>query len=213
MNRKAVMLTLLLLAICIPAMFTQSAYAVIFEEFADAEPPTAIAAEQTEAEMTTANALAVSADDTSSGALLLTNKESGTGNALEGAVFGVYDAKTDARAGALTTNADGWAVTELPAGAYYLWQLRTPDGYLPEIKRIAVDVSAGKSALVELTSDIDPDWENSTEVAPPDEPIIVPKTGTAPLPKVSAVVLVCIGLCVFYFMRKLWRRRKNKRKR
>ena len=136
-----------------------------------------------------------------SGTLRIQNAAAGTGERLSGAVFAVYE-KGGAKTGELILQ-EGEASFSLPAGDYYLKQLKAPSGYGVEPARIAFAISKGENTLAEVTSEID-----LTNVNPQD---IIPKTGQTPPVRAYAFSALCFAaalLCGF----KLHRMDGGKRK-
>ena len=125
-----------------------------------------------------------------SGTLRIQNAAAGTGERLSGAVFAVYE-KDGAKAGEVTLQ-EGTASLSLPAGDYYLKQLKAPSGYGVEPARIAFAISKGEITLAEVTSEID-----LKNVNPQD---IIPKTGQTPPVRAYALSILCFAaalLCAF----------------
>lgn len=75
-------------------------------------------------------------------------KKSSAGEVLQGAVFGVYYAEGDKKAGELTTGQNGTASMELPAGSYYLREQQAPAGYIQKDGKLSFEVQAGKSTEI-----------------------------------------------------------------
>jgi uncharacterized surface anchored protein len=83
------------------------------------------------------------------GRIQLTKRAEGTYTLLKGAVFGVYTVSDDVKIAEMTTNAEGQAVSgELPANAYYLLELKAPDGYELNEDKTGVTVKAGETAAL-----------------------------------------------------------------
>lgn len=102
-----------------------------------------------------------------SGIIQIQNAAAGTGERLSGAVFAVCE-RNGRKRGELTLQ-DGATSLSLPAGDYYLRQLKAPSGYGVEPARIVFAISKGETTLAEITSEID-----LKNVNPQD---IIPKTG------------------------------------
>jgi len=95
------------------------------------------------------------------GKIRLIKKAEGTGALLTGAVFGVYDAATDIKVAELTTDKNGEAVTgELPAGAFYLREIKAPSGFILSTEKTGATVKAGETVTITITN----------VPTPPDEP-------------------------------------------
>ena len=118
-----------------------------------------------------------------SGTLRIQNAAAGTGERLSGAVFAVYE-KDGAKAGEVTLQ-EGTASLSLPAGDYYLKQLKAPSGYGVEPARIVFAISKGEITLAEVTSEID-----LKNVNPQD---IIPKTGQTPPVRAYALSILCFA--------------------
>jgi uncharacterized surface anchored protein len=84
------------------------------------------------------------------GYIRLTKLEEGTNKPLAGVVFGVYDASDNSKVEELTTGADGTAVCELPAGVYYLIELRGLDGYEITTDKTGITVNPGETAEITI---------------------------------------------------------------
>lgn len=129
-----------------------------------------------------------------SGTLRIQNAAAGTGERLSGAVFAVYE-NNGAKKGELTLK-DGAASLSLPAGDYYLKQIKAPSGYGTEPARIVFAVWGGETTLAEVTSEID-----LKNVNPQD---IIPKTGQIPPVRAYVFSLFCFAaafLCGFELRR------------
>ena len=129
-----------------------------------------------------------------SGTLRIQNAAAGNGERLSGAVFAVYE-KDGAKAGEVTLQ-KGTASLSLPAGDYYLKQLKAPSGYGVEPARIVFAISKGEITLAEVTSEID-----LKNVNPQD---IIPKTGQTPPVRAYALSTLCFAaalLCAFKLRR------------
>jgi len=95
------------------------------------------------------------------GQIKLIKKAESTGALLTGAVFGVYDAANDIKITELTTGANGEAVSgELPAGAYYLREVKAPSGFILSTEKTGATVKAGETVTITITN----------TPAPSDEP-------------------------------------------
>ena len=87
------------------------------------------------------------------GKIQLIKKSEGTGALLTGAVFGVYEAGTDIKVAELTTDKNGEAVTgELPAGAYYLREIKAPSGFILSTEKTGATVKAGETVTITITN-------------------------------------------------------------
>lgn len=83
------------------------------------------------------------------GHIRLLKKDADTAAMLPGASFGIYNAADDSKAGEITTGTDGAAVSLLlPAGDYYLKELRAPEGYEISADKLPVTVTDGDTAEV-----------------------------------------------------------------
>lgn len=75
------------------------------------------------------------------GKVLLRKADKDSGKQLAGAVYGIYDAKTDEEIMRMTTLSKGYAVSEnLRFGTYYVKEIKAPDGYLLDETRYPVTV-------------------------------------------------------------------------
>lgn len=147
--------------------------------------------QETEPEKEKAKSQAAQRD---SGTLRIQNAAAGTGERLSGAVFAVYE-NNGAKKGELTLK-DGAASLSLPAGDYYLKQLKAPSGYGTEPARIVFTVWGGETTLAEVTSEID-----LKNVNPQD---IIPKTGQIPPVRAYVFSVFCLAaafLCGFELRR------------
>lgn len=135
------------------------------------------------------------------GTLRIQNAAAGTGERLTGAVFAVYG-KDGAKTGELALQ-EGDASLSLPAGDYYLKQLKAPSGYGTEPARIVFSIWKGETTLAEVTSEID-----LTNVNPQD---IIPKTGQTPPVGAYALSMLCFA-AAFFCGFKLRRMEDGKRK-
>jgi len=135
-----------------------------------------------------------------SGTLRIQNAAAGTGERLSGAVFAVYE-NNGAKKGELTLK-DGAASLSLPAGDYYLKQIKAPSGYGTEPARIVFAVWGWETTLAEVTSEID-----LKNVNPQD---IIPKTGQIPPVWAYALSMLCFA-AAFFCGFKLWRMEAGER--
>lgn len=111
------------------------------------------------------------------GHIRLTKTDADTGAVLPGASFGVYRVSDDTKAGEITTGSNGTATSLLlPAGDYYLLELRAPEGYEAKTDKIPVTVLDGGTTEAAATNKRLPDPEPKPE----------PKTGTVKIVKVDA---------------------------
>lgn len=109
------------------------------------------------------------------GHICLTKTDMDTGMVLAGASFGIYRVSDDIKAGEITTGSDGTATSLLlPAGDYYLLELRAPEGYEVKTDKIPVTVLDGGTTEAAATNKRLPDPEPK------------PKTGTVKIVKVDA---------------------------
>jgi len=87
------------------------------------------------------------------GQIKLIKKAAGTNTLLAGAVFGVYEAGTDIKVAELTTDKNGEAVTgELPAGAFYLREIKAPSGFILSTEKTGATVKAGETVTITITN-------------------------------------------------------------
>ena len=87
------------------------------------------------------------------GQIKLIKKAESTGALLTGAVFGVYDAANDIKITELTTGANGEAMSgELPAGAYYLREIKAPSGFILSTEKTGATVKAGETVTITITN-------------------------------------------------------------
>ena len=113
------------------------------------------------------------------GHIRLTKTDAGTGAVLPGASFGIYRVSDDTKVGEITTGSDGTATSLLlPAGDYYLLELRAPEDYEVKTDKIPVTVLDGGTTETSATNKRLPDPE------PKPEPEA--KTGTVKIVKVDA---------------------------
>lgn len=97
------------------------------------------------------------------GHIRLTKTDAGTGAVLSGAAFGIYRVSDDEKVGEITTGSDGKAMSQLlPAGDYYLLELRAPAGYEAQTEKIPVTVSDGSTADAAVTNKRLPEPEAKT---------------------------------------------------
>lgn len=144
----------------------------------------------------------VRTDNRNYGTLRIKNAAAGTGRKLSGAVFVVYG-DGNKKAGALTLQ-DGEAALSLPAGDYYLKQQEAPACYGIEQARILFGISAGKTTVVEVTSETDLSNTNPQD--------IIPKTGEAfPIYNyiLSALCFLTAAVSAFAFCRMEKKNRKQ----
>lgn len=110
------------------------------------------------------------------GHIRLLKKDADTAAMLPGASFGIYHAADGSKAGELTTGTDGTAVSLLlPAGNYYLQELRAPEGYEISVDKLPVTVTDGGTMEVTATNKRLPEPEKPEE-----------KTGTITIIKTDA---------------------------
>ena len=98
------------------------------------------------------------------GRLLIIKEADGTGELLKNAVFGVYRSSDDEKIAELTTGRYGEAKTELPAGEYYLRELKAPVGFKLTTDRIKVVIKSDITKEVTVTNKLE-----STVTPPPTE--------------------------------------------
>lgn len=107
------------------------------------------------------------------GHIRLTKKDVDTGTVLSGAAFGIYRVSDNEKVGEITTGSDGTATSLLlPAGGYYLLELRAPAGYESKADKIPVTVLDAGTAEATATNKRLPEPEA--------------KTGTVKIVKVDA---------------------------
>lgn len=99
-------------------------------------------------EITVENTPATPAPDTG---ILEIIKKSDTGVRLQGAVFGVYRASDDQKITELTTDLNGRATYELPAGDYYCKEIKC-EGYVLITDKLPVRVAAGETKTLTVTN-------------------------------------------------------------
>ena len=129
----------------------------------------------------------------STGTLLIIKKAEKTGKPLSGAVFGVYDAATDEKVAEITTGGDGTASYELPAGDYYLRELKAPEGYALEKAKIPFTVKSEVTVKIEVTNmlaDINPVTGGAART------ISVPKTGGASPALNYVLAALCMSISI-----------------
>ncbi|MDL2235718.1 hypothetical protein LJC07_06160 [Christensenellaceae bacterium OttesenSCG-928-L17] len=101
-------------------------------------------------EITVTNKRLPSGEDT--GSLLIIKKAAGTGRLLPDAVFGVYQSSNNQKVMEITTNNKGEATAELPAGDYYLKELRAPASFVAEPDMIPFRVKVNATVRIEVTN-------------------------------------------------------------
>ena len=127
------------------------------------------------------------------GTLLIIKKAEKTGKPLSGAVFGVYDASTDEKVAEITTGGDGMVSYELPAGDYYLRELKAPDGYALEKAKILFSIKSEVTVKIEVTNmlaDINPVTGGAART------ISVPKTGGASPALNYVLAALCMSISI-----------------
>ena len=98
------------------------------------------------------------------GKIRLIKKDADNGKLLANALFGVYRVSDDVKVGELDTNSKGEAEITLPAGDYYLKELKAPNAYQLSTDKYGVTVKAGKVAEITITN------PKTTEPTTPDDP-------------------------------------------
>ena len=101
-------------------------------------------------ELTITNKRLPAGEDT--GSILIIKKAAGTGRLLPDAVFGVYQASNNAKVMEITTDSRGEATAELPAGDYYLKELRAPASFVAEPDMIPFRVKVHTTVRIEVTN-------------------------------------------------------------
>jgi len=98
--------------------------------------------------------------------------DDGTGNPVQDAVYGLYDA-SDNLIAELTTDADGTATSKLlDEGSYYLLETSAPEGYLIDDTRHDVSISQNGSTLsIEMTDTQIKGYVELTKVGEQDDPL------------------------------------------
>ena len=110
------------------------------------------------------------------GHIHLTKTDADTSAVLPGASFGIYRVSDDTKAGEITTGSDGTATSLLlPAGDYYLKELRAPEGYEISADKLPVTVADGGTAEISATN---------RRLPEPEKPEV--KTGTVKIIKTDA---------------------------
>lgn len=85
--------------------------------------------------------------------LQIVKSSAGSGEKLEGAVFGVYKEGTTDKLAELTTDKDGLVGMELAPGDYFLLELQAPTGYVAEKAKISFIIkSLDEVVKVEVTN-------------------------------------------------------------
>jgi uncharacterized surface anchored protein len=116
------------------------------------------------------------------GGVQLTVKDT-DGLTLEGAVFGVYNAKS-LRISEMITGKNGRALNDLSAGVYYMLEETTPQGYSADSNKYNFYVTTGQTSDVLVLK--------HKEVPP----IYIPKTGEA-FPWLNyGMAALCLGSAV-----------------
>jgi len=69
---------------------------------------------------------------------------------LPGAVYRIYDAATDTEVVELTTDQNGAASAELPAGDYYAVELQAPSGYQLSMEKTSFTITASNTTMLTL---------------------------------------------------------------
>ena len=98
------------------------------------------------------------------GKIKLIKKDADNGKLLANALFGVYRVSDDVKVGEIETNSKGEAEITLPAGDYYLKELKAPNSYQLSTDKYGVTVKAGKVAEIVITN------PKITEPTTPDDP-------------------------------------------
>lgn len=92
------------------------------------------------------------------GTIRLIKKDAETGKTLFGAIFGIYRVADNEMVGEITSGLDGIAQSiYIPAGYYYVSELRAPDGYKQHNEKIFITVSEGEVAEVVVKNERLPD--------------------------------------------------------
>ena len=94
----------------------------------------------------------VTPDEANVGYIHLLKKAEGTGERLQGAVFGIFRASDNVKIAEITSDRDGRAAFELTPNDYYLRELTAPRGFRPETARIPFTIKSGETVLVEVTN-------------------------------------------------------------
>jgi len=133
--------------------------------------------------------------DTGSGSVKLI-KRGPDGEAVSGAVFGVYRASDNAKVAEITSGSDGTAVCTLPAGAFYLLEKSVPSAYALNTEKHSFTVTSGQTVEVRVV--------NQRAASTPGGGIEIPKTGE-PFPAMnyllSALLFGVAVLCGFMLYR------------
>jgi uncharacterized surface anchored protein len=85
------------------------------------------------------------------GRIEIVTRAAGSGNLLSGGTYAVYRHDDNRRVAELTTGAGGKADITVEPGMYYIRELRPTYGFHLETERIFLEVSAGSTAIMELT--------------------------------------------------------------
>lgn len=126
------------------------------------------------------------------------------GEAVSGAVFGVYRASDNAKVAGITSGNDGTAVCELAPGAYYLLEKSVPSAYALNTEKHSFTVSSDRTVEVLVV--------NQRAASAPSGGIEIPKTGE-PFPTMnyllSALFFSTAATCGWMLYRERGRRPKK----
>ena len=90
------------------------------------------------------------------GTLQIVKTDDTTNIFLPGAVYGIYDAATDTEVTELTTDQNGAASAELPAGDYYAVELQAPSGYQLSTDKTSFTISVSNTTMLTLQDSLLP---------------------------------------------------------
>lgn len=134
------------------------------------------------------------------GKLHIIKSAAGTGKRLSGATFAVYAENGDKKLSDLTTDKNGIANLDLPAGNYYLKEQKAPNGFKLETARILFTISIDTKTVVEVTNERDVAGtaipSNKPEVPDGTTQVIIPQTGEFPPAFEYMMAAICFGIAI-----------------
>ena len=127
--------------------------------------------------------------------LQIVKSASGTGERLQGAVFGVYKEGGTDKIAELSTDQNGLASMQLAPGNYFLLELKAPTGYVPEKTKIPFAIKRTDEVIKVEVSNVKQDVLPSDAKAKPGNAgsVSIPKTGQAHLATQYALASVLIA--------------------
>ena len=144
--------------------------------------------------------------------LQIIKSAAGSGEKLQGALFGIYKEGTTEKVAELTTDAQGLASVKLDKGEYFLLELKAPAGYVAEKAKISFVIhNTDQVVKIEVTNVLANELPSGTK----DKPgggnmgnLSIPKTGqpVPVLPHVASAlsfgISVLCGVFAFFMRRK-----------